>query len=175
MKSLFKKESGFTIVELLIAAFLTSLITFVAMDAYLTQHQQFLVQEQVSDMQQRCRATLDDISFNLRQSGFNNPDSLVSYRVGLAANGPDTLEINHHGNNIYYYIDASDSTHPNLIKSINGNVQIFADDVEGFELTVLGTYLVEVQITARSASIDEHTAKDYRRRTYTARVNIRNI
>jgi len=174
MRIALRDNSGFTMVELLIAAVLGSIVTFAAMDAYLTQHRQFLIQEQVADMQQRGRAALDDISFNLRQSGFNTPDSIDGYRIAAVGGSSDTVEINHHGDNILFYVDNSDTSHPNLMKEVNGDAEIFADEIDGLEATVLASDLVQVAVTARTASRDELTAKDYRSRTYTSRIKIRN-
>jgi Tfp pilus assembly protein PilW len=175
MKKKIKSESGFTIIELLIAALLTGIITFAAMDSYLNQHQQFLAQEQVADIQQRARAILDQVSFDIRQGGFNIPDTLAAMVVYSNGNGPDTLAVAHHGDLIEYYIDDSDTTHPSFMRSVNGNAQIFADNIEGFEITVLAGNLVDVEVTARSDKVDDFTAHDYRRRTYSSRVKLRNI
>ncbi len=174
MKVRLNKNLGFTLMELLVAAFLAGIVTFFALDTYMVQHEQYIIQEQVSDMQQRGRAVLDAVAFDLRQSGFNTPDTIIAYRVGLNSVGPDTLEINHHGDNIFYYIDNSDSLHPNLMKSTNGDVQIYADDVTGFELTLLALDLVQVQIVAQS-NIRDEMIQGYRQRTYTSRVKIRNL
>ncbi|MBD3170798.1 MAG: hypothetical protein GF307_15080 [candidate division Zixibacteria bacterium] len=170
-----KCESGYTVIELLIAALLTGIVTFYAMDAYLDQHQQYLIQEDVSDMQQRGRAAIDEIAFNLRQAGFNTPDSVENFSIGYDPVGPDTLTLNHHGDDIIYYIDESDSLHPNLMKSTNGNVEMFADDIEDMEFTALASDLIEVTVVTKSTRKDEAIAKDYRRRTYTMRVKVRNL
>jgi len=175
MKLQIKNESGFTLIELLIASVLAGVVTFAALDVYLNQHQQFIIQEQVSDMQQRGRAVLDEIAFDLRQSGFGTPDSISAFTIGANNGGPDTLAINHHSNNITYYVDESDTANPNFMKDVNGTPQIFADDIEGFEVTSMGTNLVQISIVARTNKVDEKTGNDYRRRTYTMRVQLRNI
>lgn len=175
MKFRINNNAGFTLVELLIASVLASLITFIAMDAYLTQNEQLIVQEQVSDMQQRGRAALDEIAYNLRQCGFNTPDSVAACVIGDNPNGPDTLTINHHGDDIIYYVEDSDSLNPVLIKDVNDNPQTYADGIEDLTVTAISSDLVQVNITARSASVDESTAKDYRRRTYSMRIKLRNL
>jgi len=175
MVMMIKKNSGFTLVELLIASVLSALVTFAAMDFYLTQHRQYLIQEQVSDMQQRGRAALEEISYDLRQAGYNTPDTAVAYSIYDNPNGPDSLKINHHNNTISYYIDQSDTTHPDLIKSVNNNPQVFAEDIEDLQITSMGSTLLQVQITARTSSVDDMTAKDYRRRNYSTRVQLRNL
>jgi len=65
-----RSQAGVGIVELLIAAFVTGLVSIAALDFYKSQHGQFTQQTDVSDMQQNMRAVMDELTRQIRQAGF---------------------------------------------------------------------------------------------------------
>ncbi len=64
-----KKESGFTLLELLIAMFLTVIVSTAIYMAYNSQHKSYTVQEQVSAMQQNLRAAMYFMQKDIRMAG----------------------------------------------------------------------------------------------------------
>lgn len=85
------QNTGFTVVEVLIAAFLTSVVAVAAFNFYVTQHNQMIVQTDISDAQQNLRVTLDDLSFEIRNTGSNLPTDLPA--ITASNTNPDTLSI----------------------------------------------------------------------------------
>ncbi|MFQ6002509.1 MAG: PilW family protein [Candidatus Zixiibacteriota bacterium] len=86
-----KDEKGITLMELLIALLLTFIVGSAALEFYVSQHNQWLVQEQISDMQQNARATMNELATNIRMAGYGMPQG-VQYIYGADTN-PDTITI----------------------------------------------------------------------------------
>ncbi len=82
---------GFTILELLIAVLLGTLITSAAMVLYLTQQKQFLVQNEVTDMQASMRAAAMELTSRLRMAGYNLPEGFPC--IVTKDTNPDTIEV----------------------------------------------------------------------------------
>ncbi|OHB74219.1 MAG: hypothetical protein A2Z25_22115 [Planctomycetes bacterium RBG_16_55_9] len=72
----FRRNAGFTIIEILIAVFLAGLITSAAMGLYLTQRKQLSVQEEVTDMQSNIRAATAELATKIRMAGYKVPEGL---------------------------------------------------------------------------------------------------
>ena len=64
-----KKKSGFTLLELVIAMFLTIIVSTAIYMAYNSQHKSYTVQEQVSAMQQNLRAAMYYMQKDIRMAG----------------------------------------------------------------------------------------------------------
>jgi len=69
MKNL-KNQKGITLVELLIGALISIIIVSAVLGFYITQHNHWLVQEEISDMQQNSRALLDELTRYVRKAGY---------------------------------------------------------------------------------------------------------
>ena len=67
-------QKGFSIVELMIALALGSLITLAAVQLFSTNQRTFQLQQGLTDVQEQGRFALDYISRDLRMMGFRNPD-----------------------------------------------------------------------------------------------------
>ena len=92
---------------------------------------------------------------------------------------------------IKYFIDNTDSLHPNLMMQLPGRLpQVYAENIEDlqFEYTMKNGMVVDVPaivndirqvrvlMTARTGNPDPEFPDDpYRRRQYTSRVNLRNF
>jgi hypothetical protein len=90
MKKIFN-QNGLTILEILVSSFLFVIIASAAFAFYVTQHNAYLVQEQVTDMQQNARFSLDELSLAVMQAGGDLPpgiDPLITYDTN-----PDTVVI----------------------------------------------------------------------------------
>jgi len=169
-----KGEKGMTLMELLIAVLLTFIVGSAALEFYASQHNHWLNQTDISDMQQNIRALLDELSRNLRSAGYgiivNHPrvrvtsDTLVIFRK-------DSTKID----TIQYYVSSADSLHPNLVKKINQDpAQVFAEDIESVQFVRSGA-VVTVTLVAREGRRDpEYSGDGYRRRTLVARAEVRN-
>ncbi len=279
MKKFNKKvgnQIGLTLIELLIALVLSGIITIAAFKFYINEHNNLLVQQSVSDMQQNIRASIDAITLEVRNAGSNLPlglqslessdaltDSLIvryalmggSANVGeftppdqaspihidknadlsqfaigdrvllwhsgtkqgewfditnMTVNlGTGWNEIHHQGQNfvsspqigdkmikmneVSYFIDTSDPTHPMLMRSVNGlTPQIFADNISDLQVqyvlsnaTTVSTvtpndtvYVVNLSLAAHTDDVDvklaDRSQDGYRRRSLSTDILVRN-
>jgi prepilin-type N-terminal cleavage/methylation domain-containing protein len=85
------KNAGFTLVEILIALLIASIVISVAFELYITQHNQLLVQEDVSDIQANARAAAEMLAKEIRKTGYLLP-SIVTPIDGMDSD-PDTMVI----------------------------------------------------------------------------------
>jgi Tfp pilus assembly protein PilW len=169
-----KNQRGMTLIEILIAGILTLIVGGVALEFYVSQHNQWLAQTDVSDMQQNVRTLLDELTTNIRSAGYGIMTSHP--RIQLSTNSltlfyKDSTKID----TIQYYVSYTDTLHPNLIKKINqGSPQVFAEDIESIQFTRSGN-IVTITLVAREGRKDPEYALDgYRRRILTTDVELRN-
>jgi prepilin-type N-terminal cleavage/methylation domain-containing protein len=169
-----RDQKGMTLIELLIAALLTFIIGSAALEFYSVQHNQWLAQTDVSDMQQNARALKDELTSSIRSSGYGiiagHPRMLVTSNT-LSIYRRDSTKID----TIRYYVSAADAAHPNLVKQINQDTpQVFAEDIESVDFVRDGN-LITVTLVAREGRRDPELAGDgYRRRTIVVSAEIRN-
>ncbi|MGR0480905.1 MAG: PilW family protein [Candidatus Electronema sp. V4] len=67
------QESGMTLIEIMVSVAISSLIFSGIYGVYTIQQRSYTVQEQVTEMQQRIRSTVDFIGRDIRMAG-HNPD-----------------------------------------------------------------------------------------------------
>jgi prepilin-type N-terminal cleavage/methylation domain-containing protein len=82
---------GFTMVELLIALLLAGLITSASIALYITQNKQFMVQDEVSNMQANIRAASSEMAEKIRMAGYNVPAGLLP--IVAHNTNPDTIDL----------------------------------------------------------------------------------
>lgn len=86
-----KSEHGFTLVELLIALLITGIVVTAGYGLYLNQHEGWLIQEEITNMQQNIRATLHELETRIRMAGFGLPGGFQP--IYAANTNPDTITI----------------------------------------------------------------------------------
>jgi hypothetical protein len=79
-------------VEILVALIMAAIVISVAFELYLTQHNQLLVQEDVSEIQGNARAAAELLAQEIRKTGFLLPATAVT-TIEAADSNPDTLII----------------------------------------------------------------------------------
>lgn len=90
MKLSIGEESGFTLVELIISLVMIGVITTAAFSFYLNQHNQWIIQEQISEMQQNVRVSMDELVQHIRMAGGGSlPGSLPA--IWGTDTDPDTI------------------------------------------------------------------------------------
>jgi prepilin-type N-terminal cleavage/methylation domain-containing protein len=75
MKTLRKREAGFTLIELMIVLAISSVVIAAVFATFISQQKSYAVQTKVSDMQQNARAALTLMERDLRMAGFGVSDS----------------------------------------------------------------------------------------------------
>ncbi|PKK83475.1 MAG: hypothetical protein CVT49_08625 [candidate division Zixibacteria bacterium HGW-Zixibacteria-1] len=263
-----KNIQGFSLLEILIAMFLSAVVLTVIFRLFITQHKNWSIQEQVTDMQQNARAAMDELGRQIRMAGHElplglqgiiayntNPDTIIiTYADGgcdaptetdmpqatsaIDCNGHDiscfydgqwayifhpdsgggeffeisnvatgSSQIEHNTcplskayargaivislQRIKYFIDNTDSLHPNLMMELPGrSPQIYAENVADLQfrytmkngLTVDVPVIiddlreVEIFLMAKTSLPDSDFPNDpYRQVQYTSRINLRNF
>jgi type IV pilus assembly protein PilW len=82
-----KKNRGFTLVELLIAMLVGGIVMAAVMTSFQSQHNTYLAQDQVVEMQQNARVAMDLLVRDIRSAGFD-PNNLGA---GITVAGAQTL------------------------------------------------------------------------------------
>jgi len=86
-----RNNSGYSLMEALIALLLAGMVATAATSFYLNQHNNMLTQHDISDVQQNLRASVDEMTLAIRNAGANLPDGIAAFES--ANSDPDTLTI----------------------------------------------------------------------------------
>lgn len=125
----FNSQRGATLIEVMIALALTSVITLAILKTYVIQHENYMTQEDVTNMQQGARASLDELTRQIRMAGHDLPQGVAS----LAAynSNPDTIVVTYHGNDCESYL-VSDMSGPGSILQLATSVDCFQERDWGY-------------------------------------------
>ncbi len=89
--------AGFSLLETLIALVITGIITTAMFKAYITQHQNYVTQDDITTIQQGARACIDELTRHIRMAGNDMPDGLPS--IVASNTDPDTITIMYRSDN----------------------------------------------------------------------------
>ncbi|KAA3634262.1 MAG: prepilin-type N-terminal cleavage/methylation domain-containing protein [Calditrichaeota bacterium] len=167
-----RNQHGFTIIEVLIAALITSILTTATFAFYVRMHNQSENQFEISEAQNLARASLYDINKVLRMAGYKIPATHAPYTIS-----GDSLIVYKQGSQpvdtIYFFLeeftDAEYATAPDLpsnqklyklMKQENSDAsQVVADYITGVRFTQLSPSSVNVALQVQTA-IPDHS-KEY--------------
>lgn len=90
-KDIKMNQKGFTLLEVLIALVIIGFVTTAAVQIYLTQHEGWIVEEQISDMQQNARVAMRELTTRIRMAGYKVPHG-IDPLIGVNGN-PDTITV----------------------------------------------------------------------------------
>jgi len=86
-----KSHNGVSLLEVLIALAITGVITLAIFRTYITQHKNYMAQEDVTEIQQNARVVIDELSRHIRMAGNNLPHGLEA--IKSSNTNPDTITI----------------------------------------------------------------------------------
>jgi Tfp pilus assembly protein PilW len=152
-----KSQSGLSMVEILLASFILGAVSLSAFGFYKSQHGQYLQQADVTDAQQNLRATMDELTRQIRQAGYrvfgqdavrclaNNTWLALRYHDGTAVRTQVFFP---------YYNTSTGRT--DLMTQLDGEVMAtFAEGIDSVRFTPGGTgggtEWITVELVARSA------------------------
>ncbi|MEE9441309.1 MAG: prepilin-type N-terminal cleavage/methylation domain-containing protein [candidate division Zixibacteria bacterium] len=184
-----KNSKGSTVIEIMIALLITGIVSAAAFQFYVKMHGQTMTQEQISDMQQNSRASLQEIVKALRTAGYK-----VGAHDSYAIVG-DSLyvftSITQPVDTIIYFLQPysileypaiaslPEELHPKkLMKQVNGgSPEIFSDFINDIDFTAVTANTIEVvvKVQAESPDLDYEDNEGYRVYTAAERVLIRNM
>jgi Tfp pilus assembly protein PilW len=177
LRTILRNERGMSILELLIASFLTVLLVSAALEFYLTSHKTWITQTDVAEIQQNARVCLDEMAGVMRMAGYGLPAGHPAFVVGS-----DSLTVYYQRNGsvdtTLYYVYKPDSVAAYLMRQEDsGFPAVFSDGVEGITVTPVSPRIFELTLTARNDRPDQQTlpGDGYRRRTLTTEVMVRNL
>ena len=131
-----QRKTGFTIIELLVALSISSILIAAAYRTFTAQQKVYHVQNQVMEMQQGVRVAMDILARDIRMGGFksivalSNPITINPVEEGIR-DGTDSIALQYQYNGaertITYFVD-DDAVEPHLIRRVTeGGVDLSAD------------------------------------------------
>ena len=131
-----RRNMGFTVIELLVALSISSILIAGIYRTFNAQHKVYQVQNEVIEMQQGVRVAMDILARDIRMAGFNstvslsNPIAINPMEEGLRS-GTDSIAIQYQYNgverSITYFVD-DDADEPHLIRRVaEGEVDLSSD------------------------------------------------
>ena len=177
---LLKNSFGYTVTEVLIAMLMTGIVSMAGFQFYIKMHNQTLNQENISEMQQNSRASLQEIIGSLRIAGYK-----IDGHAPFAING-DSLyvfsSITQPVDTILYYLvpytigeyslleSMPRELHPHkLMRKVNSQTpEIFSDYINEIQFNAINASTVEVIIKVQPQRPDLDYAENEGLRLYTA-------
>jgi len=135
-----KNEQGLTLLELLTAMALTMVVLTAVCNTFIAQQRTYHTQEQVNEMIQTARASLDIISREVKMAGYDPSGTGI---IGIPYNAGQlkiVADLNGDGdtNDDFEYITYNLDTSLNkIIKNTSGWSQTFADHIDSFQVNYL--------------------------------------
>ncbi len=182
-----KSEKGYTIIELLIAAFITGIITAATFSFYTSMNRQSEVQIDVSEISHLCRASIFDIRKTLHMAG-NRLGAHPPYKINgdsLFVYFSETKPVD----TVMYFLQQFTSAEyakvPNLpsgqklyklMKKRNSQASaVFADFITDVNFVLIDATTIAVTITAQASRKDDSYSANGGFRTFSLgeRVNLR--
>jgi type IV pilus assembly protein PilW len=121
-----KWQTGLTLIELLVALSISSILIAAAYRTFISQHKAYEVQSDVMGMQQGVRVAMDILVRDIRMAGFNSTISLsspiaINPMEGGIRDGTDSIAVQYQHNGlertITYFVD-DDAVEPHLIRRV---------------------------------------------------------
>ena len=100
-----KSQRGTTFLEVMIALTIMGVVTTAIFKLYITQHKNYMTQDDVTTIQQNVRASIDELSRHIRMAGYDLPLGLPS--ITAANTDPDTITITYLSNGCDTYLSAA--------------------------------------------------------------------
>jgi type IV pilus assembly protein PilW len=187
------KESGFTLVELLITMTISLIILTALSSTFLMQRKIYDVQEQVVEMVQNARAAMDMMTREIRMAGYD-PSGLanagivtvtsnsINFTLDItddAETGPPDGDTGDSNENITYSLYTEDGIQKLGRKSTSTAVnQPVAENIEDLQISQSGNS-INVSLIARTSKPDpdytDPTYGHYRTYTLTSVITPRNL
>ena len=194
-------EGGFSLIELLIALAVTSILLVGIFNIFLSQHKAYISQDQIVEMQENVRAVIDIMSRDIRMAGYDPTEAggigitnieeaipSISFTADVNENG--VIGASESNEDITYRYDANNfvirrksTANDNLLPLVSNiqNLNFRYFDANGNLLpspvNQAQVRIVEISITARTSNPDPYYSQNsgYRTRTLTSMVNLRNL
>jgi len=184
-----RKNTGYSLVELMVALILTSVILTTGYSFYVKMHNQTIAQSDISEMQQNSRVTLYEIVKTARMAGYKigshtpyriSNDTLVVYYNETQP--VDTFmffleDYDQHEKSQFGSMEESRIPKKLMKKQNSDDAEIYTDYIYSISYTAVDTTTLQIVLVVQAPSADEDFINDDGVRYYTCRqqVNLRNI
>ncbi|HWR81728.1 MAG TPA: prepilin-type N-terminal cleavage/methylation domain-containing protein [Candidatus Deferrimicrobium sp.] len=108
MKAIMRKAAnsrGATLLEVLIAVAIMGFVTAAIFELYVTQHKHYIVQDDITNIQQNVRASIDELGRQIKMAGYDLPLGLPALKASNT--NPDTITITYQIGNCETYLAAA--------------------------------------------------------------------
>ena len=97
-----KNNFGFSLIEVLVAVTITGFVTAAIFEAFKSQHKHYMVQDDITTIQQNGRASIDELTRQIRQAGYGVPSEFPC--IFAANTNPDTITLVYQYKNCQTYL-----------------------------------------------------------------------
>ena len=173
MKSATKYSKGFTLIELMVALALTSIIMAGIMAAYVSQLKAHVTQQTIVEMQQNLRSAMQHMEKEIRMAGYDDPNktSVAGLTTVLANTFGFTMDLNDDGDvvdsneTVTYTLAANTAGTQCLMRNTGGGNRPIAENIEALNFVYLDRFRspttsamdvrsVQITIVAKSSRVN---------------------
>ncbi len=104
MNKIIKNDKGFSLIEVVISLIITGVVTASILNVYITSHENYMIQDDITDIQQNARASIDELSRQIRLAGFDLPLGLNA--IEAYDTNPDTIVLTYQNSGCDTYLSA---------------------------------------------------------------------
>lgn len=123
-------EVGLTLMELLISSVLAVIVAGAGLQLYLNQHRTWIIEGQITDMQQNGRVAFEELSNKIMMAGYNLPNG-VNPIIAKNAN-PDTITV------LYMYENGCQATITVAMAQPSSELRCDGQDISCFNQNTWG-------------------------------------
>jgi len=161
MKSATNYSKGFTLIELMVALALTSIIMAGIMAAYVSQLKTHITQQTIVEMQQNLRSAMQHMEKEVRMAGYDDPNktSVAGLTTVLANTFGFTMDLNDDGDvsdpneTVLYTIAANTAGTQCLMRNTGGGNRPIAENVEVLNFVYLDRFRVPTNVAMDVRSV----------------------
>lgn len=152
-----RSQTGVTIVEMMIGAFIVGVISFASFGFYQHQHNAYLQQTDASDTQHNLRITMNELSRHIRQAGY---EAYGVIPVESISSGKILLIRFSDGDSVrtkaFFLLTDTSTARSNLWTMLDGeSPELFTEGIDSLNFTIggAGTAIdwVDIELMARSS------------------------
>jgi prepilin-type N-terminal cleavage/methylation domain-containing protein len=152
-----KSNAGFSLIEVMVALAITGFITAAIFETFKTQHKHYMVQDDITTIQQNARASIDELTRQIRQAGYGVPSQFPC--IVAANTNPDTITLIYQVKNCDTYLTAP-MPQPSAELKCDGDLTCWEEGQEAFIYepdSQVGEFFVITQVQNASSHLQHNT------------------